>query len=63
MNAAILDAYLVTPRLLPYMRAGVTPQVRKNADFDYQQVIAKVGRFADAWLEGILTPNSPHPFG
>jgi len=54
VNAAILDAYLITPRLLPYMRAGVTPQVRKNADFDYHQVIAKVGRFADVGDAGVI---------
>jgi len=34
VNAAILDAYLITPRLLRYMRAGVTPQVRKHVDFE-----------------------------
>lgn len=56
VNAAILDAYLVTPRILPYMRAGVTPQVRNNADFDYDQVIAKVGRFADVGAAGV-TPE------
>lgn len=54
INAAIMDAYLITPRLLPYMRAGVTPQVRNNADFDYDQITAKVGRFADVSSSGII---------
>lgn len=54
VNAAILDAYLVTPRLIPYMRAGVTPQVRKNADFGFSQAAAKVGRFLDFGDAGVL---------
>src|SRR6056297_1760159 len=54
VNAAIMDAYLVTPRLAPYMDAGVTPQVRNNADFDITEVVEKVGRFADTGPGGVF---------
>jgi len=54
VNAAITDAYLVTPRLVPYMEAGITPQIRKNSDFDFTDVAAKVGRFADLGAGGVI---------
>lgn len=56
VNAAILDAYIVTPRLVPYFAAGLTPPVRKYPGFDFAGVTAKVGRFADLGPTGV-TPE------
>ncbi|MFV0317261.1 MAG: hypothetical protein ACK5O2_09925 [Microthrixaceae bacterium] len=47
LNAAILDAYLITPRLLTIFAAGYTPQQQMDPDFSYQAVVDKVGRFVD----------------
>lgn len=46
LNAAIMDAYLVTERLQPLFDAGLTPQQAKTPDFDTTKSQEKVGRFS-----------------
>lgn len=46
LNGAVLDSYIITPRLQTLLDAGVLPQ-QQDAGFDSQAVVDKVGRFAD----------------
>ncbi len=49
LNGAVLDSYIITPRLETLLDAGVLPQ-QQDVGFDYQAVVDKVGRFADITL-------------
>ena len=49
VNGAVLDSYIITPRLETLLDAGVLPQ-QQDVGFDHQAVVDKVGRFADITL-------------
>jgi len=49
LNGAVLDSYIITPRLQTLLDAGVLPQ-QQDAGFSPQAVVDKVGRFADTTL-------------